>query len=335
MSESPTEQNLLPTVDCLLPSVELMLTSPLPLTEHPAAVYLAGLSPGSRPAMRQALNALAQLLTNGYCDALTLNWAALRYKHTAAVRAVLMEKYSPAYANKMLSALRRVLKEALRLELMDARDFSRAVDIRNVKVSKELQGRALSEEEIGALMQVCFNDPTPIGYRDAALIAILRGSGLRRGEVVALSIADFDPNTGAIKVRGAKGGKDRTVYLPDVAISVVQDWLGVRGEASGSLLCHINKAGCVVLRRLTSQAVLFILLKRGEQALVTSFSAHDFRRTFISELLDSGVDISTVQKLAGHATPDLTARYDRRGEQTKRRAVQGLSIPGSRKKRFS
>jgi integrase len=333
MSESPTEQDLLPAVDRLLPSVELMLTSPLPLTEHPAAVYLAGLSPGSRPAMRQALNALAQLLSNGHCDALTLNWAALRYKHTAAVRAVLMEKYSPAYANKMLSALRRVLKEALRLELMDARDFSRAVDIRNVKVSKELQGRALDESEIAALMQVCFDDPTPIGYRDAALIAILRGSGLRRGEVVALNVADFDPNSGAIKVQGAKGGKDRTVYLPDAAISVVQDWRGVRGEVSGPLLCHINKAGCVVLRRLTSQAVLFILQKRGEQALVANFSAHDFRRTFISELLDNNVDISTVQKLAGHATPDLTARYDRRGEQTKRRAVQGLSIPGSRKRK--
>jgi site-specific recombinase XerD len=309
------------------------LTAPLPLTEHPVAVYLSGLSVGSRPAMRQALDTIARLLTDNSCDALTLDWAALRYKHTAAVRAALIEKYAPATANKMLCALRRVLKEALRLELIDAKDFARAVDIQNVKVSKELQGRALTEKEIADLMQVCFDDPTPAGFRDAALIAILRGSGLRRAEVVSLNLSDFNPKSGALKVWGAKGGKDRTVYLPDGAIPVVEDWLDVRGGAAGSLLCHINKAGYIVLRRLTPQAVLFILQKRGEQALVADFSAHDFRRTFISELLDSGADISTVQRLAGHASPELTARYDRRGEQTKRRAVQALSIPGSRKRR--
>lgn len=62
--------------------------------------------------MREALNAIASLLTNGTCDALTLDWSQLRYQHTAAVRSVLMEKYSPATANKMLCALRRTLKEA-------------------------------------------------------------------------------------------------------------------------------------------------------------------------------------------------------------------------------
>ncbi|WP_348535499.1 hypothetical protein [Komarekiella delphini-convector] len=123
--------------------------------------------------MQLALDAIARLLTNNSCDALTLNWAALRYKHTAAVRATLIEKHSPAYVNKMLCALRRVLKEALRLELMDAVDFARAVDIPNVKVTKQLRGRALKEKEIADLMQACFDDPTPTGYRDAALVAIL------------------------------------------------------------------------------------------------------------------------------------------------------------------
>lgn len=60
----------------------LALTAPLPLTEHPAYVYLSGLAPGSRPAMGQALDTIAQLLTSNTCDRLTLNWAALRYKHT-------------------------------------------------------------------------------------------------------------------------------------------------------------------------------------------------------------------------------------------------------------
>ncbi|KYC44048.1 hypothetical protein WA1_02590 [Scytonema hofmannii PCC 7110] len=63
------------------------------------------------------------------------------------------------------------------------------------------------------------------------------------------------------------------------------------------------------------------------------FSSHDFRRTFISELLENGVDMSTVKNLAGHSDIGTTIRYDRRGEQTKRRAVEAISIPGSGRKR--
>ncbi|MDK2410539.1 site-specific integrase [Aphanizomenon sp. PH219] len=309
-------------------SVSLSLTAPVPLTEHPAAVYLASLGAGSRRTMEQALNAIAKILTGNICDALTLDWSKLRYKHTAAVRVILMEKYAPATANKMLSALRRVLKETVRLELMDANDFARAVDIPCIKSGRELKGRCLSEGEIDALMQVCFADPTPIGYRDAALIAILRGAGLRRGEVVNLNLSDF--KAGSLKILSGKGSKDRTVYLPDGAVTVVKDWLKVRGPEAGALFCHINKAGVVTLRQLSSQAVLLILEKRGKEAGVSEFSPHDFRRTFISDLLDSGVDIVTVQKLVGHATTDQTARYDRRGEETKRQAVQFLSIPKRR-----
>jgi integrase len=82
---------------------------------------------------------------------------------------------------------------------------------------------------------------------------------------------------------------------------------------------------------MTSDAVLKILKRRGLQAGVDSFSAHDFRRTFCSDLLDAGVDIVTVQKLAGHTSPTVTAKYDRRGEEAKRRAVQNLEIPSKRR----
>ncbi|MHC5763863.1 MAG: integrase, partial [Nostoc sp.] len=64
----------------------LALTEPLPITMHPAEVYLNSLGEGSRRTMREALNAIARLLTNGICDASTLDWSKLRYQHTAAVR---------------------------------------------------------------------------------------------------------------------------------------------------------------------------------------------------------------------------------------------------------
>lgn len=304
----------------------LILTTPPPLTEHPALVYLGSLAPGSEPTMKRSLNLVAELLTNGQGDYLTLNWASLRYKHTAAIRAALMKNYEPATVNRVLSALRRVLKEALRLELMSAADYARAVDIQSVKARKELRGRALSQDEIDSLMRVCFEDYTPAGFRDAALVAILRGAGLRRAEVVKLDLKDFNNDDGEIKVRSGKGRVDRTLYLSSSAAASVNEWIEIRNRAAGPLLCQVNKSGRVIQQRLTPQAVLFILQRRGEQANVESFSPHDLRRTFASDLIDADVDIPTVQMMLGHATPNQAIRYDRRGEERKRRAGAVLQV---------
>ena len=75
---------------------------------------------------------------------------------------------------------------------------------------------------------------------------------------------------------------------------------------------------------MTDQAVMVILRKRAEQAGVAAFSPHDFRRTFISNLLEAGAD---VRRLAGHSNPATSLKYDLRGENAKRRAVQLLHVP--------
>lgn len=274
--------------------------------------------------MRQSLDTIASILTSGQCDALTLDWAALRYQHTAALRAVLMERYAPASANRLLCALRRVLLEARRLELISPEDYDRASDIKNISADPPLMGRALRPDEIAALMTACTSDPTPAGARDAALIAILRGTGLRRSEIVALNLTDFDATTGELQVRCGKGRKARTVYLPLGARAAVLDWLKIRGTSSGALLCPVHRLGSVTIRQMTDQAVLYTLQKRGKQAGIASFSPHDFRRTFCSDLLSAGVDVFTVQKLAGHSSPVTTAKYDRRGEEAKKKAVEHL-----------
>ena len=276
--------------------------------------------------MRQALNAIACLITNGECDAMTLDWSKLRYHHTSAIKSALRNRYAPATANKMLCALRRVLKEALRLDLIDPIDYSKAVDLGTIANHRQLRGRALSKDEISNLLAVCLQDASASGARDAALIGILRGVGLRRAEVVKLELRDFDSETGKLEVYRGKGSKDRTVYLPDGAIELVEQWLEVRGSKPGALLCPVRKGGQIQFRHMCPDAVLKIVRKRASQAGVESFSPHDFRRTFCSDLLDAGIDIVTVQKLAGHASPVTTAKYDRRGEEVKRRAVQKLGF---------
>jgi len=281
--------------------------------------------------MKQTLDAIASLLTSGLltsgsCDHLSLDWSKLRYHHTSSVRSVLIQRYAPATANKMLSALKRVLKEAYRLDLLGADDYTKAVDLPRISESRKLKGRALKPGEISALMQTCMNSNAPIDVRDAALIAILRGTGIRRAELCHLNLEDFDPNSGALQVRQGKGQKDRIVYLPQEAIAIVERWIAVRGRQSGPLLLPIRSNGRLQWRQITPDAILKIVQRRGQMAGIESFSPHDFRRTFCSDLLDAGVDIATVQKLAGHASPVTTAKYDRRGEETKRAAVQKLSL---------
>jgi hypothetical protein len=100
----------------------VLATSP-PLDQHPAAVYLAGLSEGGRRTMRQALDRIAELVSGGQTDALGLDWAALRFQHTAAIRAELAKDYAPATANKILSALRGVLRAGLETRPPRRRDL--------------------------------------------------------------------------------------------------------------------------------------------------------------------------------------------------------------------
>ncbi len=311
-------------LDSLTPN-HLKLALPLPLTVHPAAVYLSGLGAGSRRTIRYCLNTIASLLTDGECDALTLDWSKLRYHHTAAVRVALVQKFAPVTANKMLSALRRVLLEAHRLDLLKAEDYTKAVDFPNIQAMPEARGRSLTAEEIAKLLRTC-QSQSAIEIRDAAIIVILRGTGMRRSELVKLELDDYHRGTGSLYIRQTKRGKSRKVYLPSEAIPFVENWLAQRGTSPGPLLCRIRKGGRLQLDQMHPDAIWRILKKRGEQAGLESFSPHDFRRTFCSDLLEAGVDLVTVQKLAGHASPVTTAKYDRRGEETKRQAVQRLSI---------
>lgn len=297
------------------------------IDQHPAAVYLARLAQGSRRTIRQALNTIASLMSGGQADARLFPWAELRYQHTTAIRAQLAERFAAATTNKMLAALRGVLKEAWRLGLMSAEDYRRAADLAAVRGTTLPRGRALSMGEIRAIFLECTKDTRTTGRRDAALMGVLYGCGLRRSEVVALDLKDYNAEECSLTIRAAKGNKDRMVYLPTGAQQALDAWLRVRGAETGPLFIPINKGGRILQGRMADQAVLKLLRRRARAASVADFSPHDLRRTFISDLLDAGADISNVQRLAGHANVQTTARYDRRGEAAKKRAVSLLHIP--------
>lgn len=293
---------------------------------NPAAVYLARLAPTGRRTMLHGLNVIADMLAPG-STAETFPWPQLRYAHTQAVRTALAERYAHTTANVRLSALRGVLKESWRLGLMSAEDYARAVDLERVRGTSLPAGRALEPAEIRALVDVCAADPTAAGPRDAALIALLYATGLRRSEAVAVDLADVDHSTGAVHVRRGKGRKDRMVYLTNGAQAAVAAWVHARGAEPGPLLCPVDQCGVVTVRAISGQAVMHALAKRVRQAAIRHCSPHDLRRTFAGDALDAGVDLSIVQQLLGHSSPLTTARYDRRPERVKRDSASRVFFP--------
>ncbi len=304
------------------------------LDRNPAAVYLASLAEGSRRTMLHSLNVIAWLLSNDELDALALDWSRVRYQHTAAIRSWLAAHYRPATANKMLAALRQVLKHAWMLGQMSAEDYHRAREIGSVRGETLPAGRDLNSGEIAALMQACELDPTPAGARDAAVIALMYATGVRRSSVVGLDLADYDATNQTLRVRAAKGRKDYLAHIPqDGAARALDDWLSVRGYEAGPLFWPINKGGKMTPRRLSSQAIYNLLEKRGIEAGVNHFSPHDLRRTLAGDLLDAGADVVTVQRILAHSNVQTTARYDRRPESSKRKAASLIHVPYRGRKR--
>ena len=217
------------------PTTALTLTQPSALAAgseltsgpKPGACLPGWPSAGSRRTMRQALDVIAGILTADACDHRTLPWGALRFQHTQAVRAALLEKYSAATANKMLSALRQTLRAAWSLGYMNAEEYQRAIDLKPVvgEQPEAAAGRALSYGEWMGLLAVCSSDRSAAGARDVALIALLKVTGLRRAEVAGLQLASYDQVTQTLTVQG-KRNKVRTIPMEDRgALDALADWL--------------------------------------------------------------------------------------------------------------
>jgi site-specific recombinase XerD len=210
---------------------------------------------------------------------------------------------------------------------MSAEDYHRAARLAPVTGETLPAGRELLAEEIASLIQHCIEEGSPIGIRDAAIISILFGAGLRREEITKLNLDDYYPEDAKLVIRG-KRSKQRLAYLGDGAVAALMYWLELRGNGAGPLFVSVKRGGALRYgRRLSPQSIYYLLKIRAMRAGVKPFSPHDLRRTFVSRLLDSGVDIATVAKMAGHSNIQTTARYDRRSEEAKQRAAKLLYIP--------
>jgi site-specific recombinase XerD len=310
------------------PVVEGLVASELEDASNPVFVYLHRLQPGaSQHTMRQSLEHLAELASGGVLEAAQLPWHALRYRDTAALRqALIAGDYRPATVNLRLAALRGVLREAWRLELMAADDYTRARDVENVPGDSLLRGRALPAGEVSALFATVQKDLGPRGIRDNAVLALLYGCGLRRAELARTRLADLDLAKESLRVIG-KGRRDRLVAVVGGVHEALERWVMLRGRRPGPLFLATLRNGALGLNPLSVGSIRHLCQRRAAAGDLEPFSPHDLRRSCATELLEHDVDLATVSRVLGHADLRTTAQYDYRGERATRRAVTQLHVP--------
>lgn len=163
--------------------------------------------------------------------------------------------------------------------------------------------------------------------RDLAIILTLRHTGLRVGELVALTLPDviLGQRAGQLRVRG-KGNKERIVPLNHEVRQALAAWLAVRAERSDS-----NDYEEVFLGQrgpLSAHGVEVLVTKYARHAGLPNLRPHALRHSFAKHLLDAGEDLVTVQVLLGHSNLNTTARYTQPGARDLEEAVARLVNEG-------
>lgn len=282
----------------------------------PVTSYLSRyVSRHSRIAMAASLKVVARYLTGQHADPRMVPWTSIRYPHVQALRGRLASDYAWSSANRHLLALRGIMQECWRLGLVDRDVYDRICEVDALKATQQEVGRALSPKELEELLAAC--PDSFAGKRDAAVIALTAGGGMRRSEVCDARYENWDGERFCLRVLG-KGNKWRTVFVSKKYHAALEAWLAARGDASGPFVMPVSKHGTLVWTRpLTSGGMYAILQTLGKRAAVKDFTPHDLRRTYITRLLEKGADALTVSRLVGHSNVQTTMRYDKRDDRAK------------------
>lgn len=277
--------------------------------------YISGLAPSGRRGITSLLNRSASILKRD-TDAASYPWEQLSFAAVAKVRAALLDDgYAVSSVNMALSALRGIAQTAFNLNCLEADTLARIRAVKRVNGDNQRKGRALSREEVRALVQAAKRHPQRIRCsRDVAIVMTLCGAGLRAGELVSLERRDYD--NGILTVRQGKGRKCREIHVAAAVDKAIRAWIKASGvkEAGDALFNRIQRNGRVASQSLTTTGLTGILEQLQHDAGIARFTPHDMRRTFITRLLEQGVDINTVRQLAGHSDISTTTRYDYREE---------------------
>lgn len=188
----------------------------------------------------------------------------------------------------------------------------------------------LDVDSISQLLQLPQDDPLAI--RDAAMMELLYGSGLRLAELVALDIDAIHSRHRELRVLG-KGNKTRIVPYGRCAAEAIERWLPIRAQWLGANLDELALFISQRQQRINPRTVQVRLNYWGQQqGLKGQLHPHKLRHSFASHMLESSGDLRAVQELLGHANLSTTQVYTHLDFQHLAKVYDGAH-PRARKKK--
>jgi site-specific recombinase XerD len=172
--------------------------------------------------------------------------------------------------------------------------------------------RRLGRDEMKAIWSAAYDRRQGHArYQAVCILALLYGTGLRRGELERLSVDDWEAEQGVLRIDGSKTGRQRCVPVGEGVWRCIEAYLPHRqnrlevvGRADERALL-VNQRGV----RVNGHGISMMLRRLTECAGVGRVTLHQFRHSCASDLLESGVTLPEVQRILGHAVIETTVRY--------------------------
>lgn len=156
------------------------------------------------------------------------------------------------------------------------------------------------------------------------VLALLYGTGLRRGELERLDVECFDRAEGMLRIDGRKTGSQRCVPLPAMVLQCLEAYLPrrhnvlERNQALGERALLVTRRA----QRVSAQTISNVIHRIARRAGVPIHSLHQFRHTCASDLLEAGVHLAEVQRVLGHSVISTTVRYVHIADPQRREAMR-------------
>jgi site-specific recombinase XerD len=159
-------------------------------------------------------------------------------------------------------------------------------------------------------------------HRNLAILALLYGTGIRRGELSRLKLSDWEKESGVLRIDGRKSNRDRKVCVGSGIWRCIEAYLPYRhnllelhGRQNEDAF-FINKHGEALKAGDMSANLKRLCKKAGVEA-----SMHKFRHSCASDLIEKGVALPDVQKILGHSSLGNTMRYTHIVDPEKAKAI--------------